>query len=167
MKGGDGGMQNSVIPDIHELESWLRGGLSPREASERYAERGLNVSANAIAVTRWRKGWPKMYLTHEALIPWKVAPQHVRLLHHRMLSAESRRRQGKPPTRAEDLRQLEKWLAWLRDGDAVIHYDADTPEGWWPVHRRPGVDTDLIRVPDMSNEAEVARLRPSAVHLFK
>lgn len=160
-------MQNSVIPDIHELESWLRGGLSPREASERYAERGLNVSANAIAVTRWRKGWPKMYLTHEALIPWKVAPQHVRLLHHRMLSMESRRRQGKPPTRAEDLRQLEKWLAWLRDGDAVIHYDADTPEGWWPVHRRPGVDTDLIRVPDMSNEAEVARLRPSAVHLFK
>lgn len=43
---------------------------------------------------------------------------------------------------------LNAWLAGLERDGTVIHYDPDTPEGWWYVPRREGIDTDLIRVPE-------------------
>lgn len=158
-------MGYGVIPDKHELEAWLRAGVTPREASERYAARGLHVSPGAISTARHRYGWPRFKMSHEGLIPWKVAPQHVRLHDHRMLSEESRRRQG-AKLRPLFERQLDSWLRRLDEEGAVVHYDADTDQGWWWVDRRRGVDTDIIRVPDTDSEADLARLRRTAIPLF-
>ncbi|WP_091336162.1 hypothetical protein [Micromonospora rhizosphaerae] len=81
------------------------------------------------------------------LVPWAVRREHRynHILH--MLRIEDRRRAGEPIPAAQ-MKKLDIWLGNLREQNAVVHYDPDTEQGWWLVHRRPGVDDDLIRVPD-------------------
>ncbi|MGC5019781.1 hypothetical protein [Micromonospora sp. DT47] len=80
-------------------------------------------------------------------VAWAVRREHR--YHHilHMLRTEARRRAGEPIPAAQ-LKKLEGWLRNLSEQDVVVHYDPDTEQGWWLVHRRPGVDDDLIRVPD-------------------
>ncbi len=44
--------------------------------------------------------------------------------------------------------ELDAWLLKLRETGHVVHYEADTDEGWFYVDRRPGVDLDIVREPD-------------------
>lgn len=143
---------------MSELEQWLRSGLTPKQASERYAERGEKVSPGAIALARHRHGWPRFHMDHSALIPWEIEPQHRRLYDHRMLSEESARRQGRELNpQVEKL--LDSWKRRLEEDDLVVHYDPLTEQGWWHIPRRVGIDTDLIRVPSPEDEEEGVRLR--------
>jgi hypothetical protein len=64
-----------------------------------------------------------------------------------MLRTEARRRAGKQLRKEERVR-LDAWLRRLARENIVLHYDPDTDEGWFYVPRRPGVDTDIIRVPE-------------------
>jgi hypothetical protein len=150
-------MGERKIPDMGELEAWLRSGLTPKEASDRYTARGLQITPNAIAVLRHRRGWPKTNLDHSGLVPWVVEIQHRKLFDHKMLLAESSRRQGRPLS-DRDAMLLENWKRRLDEQGAVIHYQADTEQGWWPVPRRAGVDHDLIREPVPGDELDM-RLR--------
>lgn len=151
-------MGRRTIPDMSELEQWLRSGLTPKQASERYAARGDYVTPGAIALARHRNNWPRVNLDHSELIPWHIEPEHRRLYDHRMLTEESSRRQGKSLT-AEYARLVETWKKRLEAEGAVIHYDPLTEQGWWHVPRRPGIDTDLIRVPSDEDLDEGIRLR--------
>lgn len=167
-------MGYGVIPDLLELERWIaREGLTAREAAERYASRGEHVPQATIATARWRHGWTPPRPDHTSLIPWVVAPEHSRRFDHVMLEAESRRRQGlRVPERRE--KQLDSWLRRLERDGAVVHYnrsqtDPETGEvpGWWRVQRRPGIDFDIISMPDLDDPHEVARLRPGAPDLLR
>jgi hypothetical protein len=53
--------------------------------------------------------------------------------------------------------RLEPWLEKLRQAGAVVHYEADTKQGFFYVPRRPGIDLDLIREPTVKTT-----LRPAA-----
>lgn len=159
-------MGYGVIPDLGELEQWMRQGLTPQQCSERYAARGEHVPAGTISVARWRHGWPGFKADHTALIPWQIQARHRRLYDHMMLEAESRRRQGKKLAPAKE-KQLNAWLARLRDEDAVVHYSPTSEEGWHWVQRRPGIDLDIISMPDLDDEREVARLRPKAPQILR
>lgn len=166
-------MGYGVIPDLLELERWIvREGLTPTQASERYAARGEHVPAQTIAVARWRHGWPTLRADHTALIPWVIAPEHRRRFDHIMLEAESRRRQGLKVPEAR-VRQLDQWLARLKRDDAVIDYsptavdETGVAPGWWHVQRRPGIDWDIISMPDLDDEDEVRALRPSAPDVLR
>lgn len=70
----------------------------------------------------------------------------------RMLRLEARRRHGLPlePGQA---RRLDALLAEMQEKDAVIHYNPRKEPGFSFQLRRPGIDTDIIRVPE---EAQVA-----------
>lgn len=152
-------MADRMIPDDKELELWLRSGLTPQDCVERYAARGEYVTAGAIRVARHRHNWPRTKMDHTALIPWKIQPEHRRTYEHRMLELESQRRQGKKLA-AKWEQMLDRWLTYLDEDNAVIDY---TPEaGWVRVHRRPGVDVDIISMPDLDDDGEVSRLRDNA-----
>jgi hypothetical protein len=163
-----------IIPDLLELERWLvREGLTPQQASDRYAARGEHVSAGTIRVARHRHNWPRTKMDHAALIPWKIQPEHRRTYEHRMLELESQRRQGKKLA-AKWEQMLDRWLQRLQEANAVIHYhptticpDTGKAPGWWHVTRRPGVDFDIISMPDLNDESQVARLRPAAVAILR
>lgn len=157
-------MGYGVIPDLRELELWMRSGLTPKECSDRYAARGEHVPPGTISVARWRHGWPGSKMDHTALIPWTIEPQHRRLFDHVMLEAESQRRAGKALTPSRE-QQLNAWLARLSENDAVVHYHPK--KGWAWVQRRPGIDTDIISMPDLDNEDEVKRLRPRAPEVLR
>ena len=146
-----------VIEDWAELERLFRSGMSPKQISETYAERGVVVAPGTLAVIRHRKGWNRVHLDHSALLPWLVRKEHRGAHHQRMLRLESTLRQG-GEVDERNRRLLESWKKQLKAEDAVVHYQPDTPQGWFLVPRRPGVDTDLIRVPDPEDESVPLRV---------
>ena len=81
------------------------------------------------------------------VVPWTVAPQHRWAYPLSMLRVDARERAGDPLQPIERQR-LASWLANLGDGDLVVSYDPDSAEGFGYSLRRPGIDTDLVRVPD-------------------
>lgn len=157
-------MADRTIPDLSELEQWLRSGLTPQECADRYHARGDRVTAGAIRVARHRHNWGRSTMDHTALIPWKIQPAHRRSYEHRMLELESQRRQGKKLSPKWE-QQLDRWLRYLDEDGAVIDY---TPEaGWVRVHRRPGVDVDIISMPNLDDEREVSHLRENAPQVLR
>lgn len=141
-----------VIPDYGELEQMVRSGLTPKQISEIYAAKGLDISPGTISVARHRKGWPAVTVNHSALIPWRVRLEHRGAYDQRMLRLESRQRAGKLP-RPADAQLLKSWKKQLDSDDAVVHYEPTTAQGWFHVPRRHGIDDDLIRVPDPEDES--------------
>ena len=167
-------MSAPIIPDLLELERWLvREGLTPQQASDRYAARGEHVAAGTIRVARHRHDWGRTTMDHIALIPWKIQPAHRRSYEHKMLELESQRRQGKELAPKWE-QMLDRWLRRLHEADAVIHYhptticpDTGKAPGWWHVTRRPAVDFDIISMPDLDDESQLARLRPGAAEALR
>ncbi len=158
-------MGYGVIPDLAELKRWLvNEGLSAQEASERYAARGERVPAGTIRVARHRNNWGRVIADHTRYIPWQIKPEHARRFDHVMLEAFSRRQQGMRNTPQRE-KELDRWLQRLDEQDAVVHYHPD--HGWVWVPRRPGIDGDVISMPDLDDEGELARLRPGAEQLLR
>jgi hypothetical protein len=48
--------------------------------------------------------------------------------------------------------QVESWRQGLDEEGAVIHYDPATPEGFWRVDRREGIDTWWVRDPRLDDD---------------
>lgn len=86
----------------------------------------------------------------EDLVPWVVQPRHRWAYPLSMLRADALLRAG-DPLQPIDRRRLASWLANMGDGDLVVNYDPDTDEGFGYSRRRPGIDTDLVRVPVTRN----------------
>ena len=136
------------IVDEPEVVRWIEEGKSEQWMTEEYERRyNLVVPRTAFAALRARRG-PVAGDSHRAaLIPWEIREEHRWEYPLAMLRLEARRREGRP-LRPIDVQRLTSWKVQLEDKGAVVHYDPDTDEGWSYVPRRPGVDADLIRVPD-------------------
>ena len=141
------------IQDRAELIKWLRDErLTNAEAAARYLHRdGIELSSAAISMFRIRNNVHPIRNTHSELLPWTVAIDHRGLYPAQMLRLEGRYRNGDDIT---DIKRkaLERWKVKLAGEDAVVHYDADTPQGWHYVPRREGVDSDLIRDPNLDDK---------------
>ena len=48
---------------------------------------------------------------------------------------------------AGEKKRFDKWVKELADKGLVVHYDYDTPDGFFYVPRR-AQDTGLVRIPD-------------------
>lgn len=138
-----------LLPDAAELQKLRQSGLTLREIAEHICEdTGEKVTVAAISAALNRAGYGNEKVRYEDLIPWRVQMRHQKAYHVRMLRLEGRRRAGHK-LRAEEQRRLDSWIEDLREAGAVIHYNPDYgTEGFYAVPARPGVDTDLIRVPD-------------------
>lgn len=144
-------MPARLIPDS-EVDQLMRQGLTDREIADfLYKEHNISVTPNAIVAWRRRHGKKPKRPRYNDLLPWRVREEHIYDYIPRLLRFEARMRQGLPvaPKDQANVRLFKQKLDGAFPGGGVVHYDPDTEQGWWVVERRPGIDTDLIRNPEV------------------
>lgn len=132
--------------DDKEIEQLLRSGKTQQDVVDLYSSRGVEISQSAIsqAITAGRIKVDTN--RHTGGIPWKLLPQHRHLHAARMLRTLARLEAGLEV--GPSLRdQVRTWREGLEIEDSVITYDPDTPEGFWRVPRRSGIDLGWVREP--------------------
>ncbi|MGP3686256.1 hypothetical protein ACTVZO_16375 [Streptomyces sp. IBSNAI002] len=152
-------MPASKIVDEQEVIGWFRDGKTYPEMIAIYEEKyGIQTTAPMWSSFRRRRGLDRRNLRADDLLPWKMKEEHRHHYPPIMLRIEARLREeraalerGEEPKKRvseRDKKRLASWKNGLKaDGhDLVVHYDADTEEGFFLVPRRPE-DTDLIRIP--------------------
>ena len=136
----------SKIVDDGEVIRWITDGRTYRWMVEEYERRyDLRVSPTMFSNFRRRHGLDRRITRDHELIPWETKTEHRHAYPLTMLRFEARRRAGMPLAEAEK-RRLDSWLRELRELNAVVLYDPDTPDGFYLVPREEG-DDDLIRQP--------------------
>lgn len=134
--------------DVQLAERMLRGGATQAEVIAEHARRNITVRQSTIS-TAIKDGRIK-YSTNRGLtrmgVPWKLKPEHRYLSPARMLRIQARYDQGLPLSETLE-KQRERWIAGLMLDNTVIHYDPETPEGFWRFPRREGIDTWYVREP--------------------
>lgn len=144
------------LPSDQELKRlYVDEGMTQKEIAQHVFETtGEKVTRSAVSLALAAAGLTNP-VRYSELIPWRVKAEHGNEYPLRMLRAEARRRRGYVPPTPEkaaawerEQAKLDAWLAQLRAENAVVHYQANTPEGFHYVEPRPGIDDDLIRVPD-------------------
>ena len=146
------GAKRKIVSE-QEVLNWFREKRTYRWMADRYLEKySLQVSPSMFGNFRARMGLDVRIVHDEELIPWQVKEQHRWDYPIYMLRYVARLRAGKelPP---KVMGRLNAWLRMIKQENVVVHYDPDTAEGWWYVQPRPGVDTDLIRVPNQQRPA--------------
>lgn len=138
------------LPDVQVLKKMRDGGMSLRDIADWVeAETGEVVTPGGVSAALSRAGHALPQVRYADLIPWRVRMGHQKHLYARMLRLEGRRRAGGSLSPTQ-LRSLDAFLADLADSGGVINYLPEREPGWFIAPRRPGIDTDLIRVPDDS-----------------
>ena len=134
--------------DDKEVEQLLRSGKSQMQVVRMYRKRGVDVTQSAISQAI-STGRIKVDTDRASGgIPWLLKPEHRHRHAARMLRTQARLDAGL--TIGQSLvTQVETWRAGLELEDTVVHYDADTEEGFWRVPRRTGVDLWWVRDPDV------------------
>lgn len=131
-----------------EIDRWIEEGRTYRWMADEYMRKyNLDVSPSLFSSYRYRKGLGRKISRDEELIPWVVERQHRWEYPLAMLRVEGRRREGRP-LRESDARKVDSWKRDMQERGVVVHYDPLTEAGFYYVPKRPGVDNDLIRVPD-------------------
>lgn len=141
-------MATSKIVSEDEVLRWIEEGRTYRWMSEEYDTKyNIEITPNAFANLRYRRGLDRRIGRGDDLIPWNVKREHRWEYPVVMLRVEVRRREGRE-LRDIDAKRLESWKRQLTEGGLVVHYDPETDEGWWYVPAREGIDLDLIREPN-------------------
>lgn len=137
--------------DDNEIEQLLRGGKTQQEVVDLYRTRGVDITQSAISQAI-SAGRIKVETNRNAgAIPWKLKPEHRHLHAARMLRTLARMEAGLDI--GESLRgQVKTWREGLELEDSVITYDPETPEGFWRVPRRHGIDLGWVREPDLDDQ---------------
>ncbi|WP_405978876.1 hypothetical protein [Streptomyces sp. NBC_00158] len=152
-------MPASKIVNEQEVIQWFREGKTYPEMIRLYEEMyQITTTAPMWSSFRRRRGLSRRNLRADDLLPWKMKEEHRHQYPPIMLRIEARLREEKAalergeeperPVSDRDKKRLASWKKGLTaDGqDLVVHYDAETEEGFFLVPRRPE-DTDLIRTP--------------------
>lgn len=139
----------SKIQNEQEVVRWFEEGRSYGWMMQEYLRKyKIHTTISMWGNFRRRHGLDlRMERSDVALVPWKVKEEHRWAYALAMLRVEARLRRG-ATVREEDAARLASWKAKAEASGTVVHYDPDTERGFWMVPRRPGVDVDLIRVPD-------------------
>lgn len=143
-------MPGEKLQSAQEFTRWWNEGKSYQWIINEYRRKyNLEITPSAIGNWRARLGLERRQQRALDLIPWMIDGKHRYKHALAMLRAEGRRRAGAPLSDIQQKR-LDSWLEFLKEEDAVVHYDPETEDGFFYVPRRPGVDTDLVRVPPRS-----------------
>ena len=141
-------MANDWIRDETEAVLWLAEARPLSWMVEEYARKyNVRTTVDMWLNFRRRQGFAPRTVHDDALVPWFVQPEHRWSTPLAMLTLTARDRAGLPVPR-EQRERLRVWIEGLQSSDSVVHYDAEQEGGWSYVPRRPGIDHDLIRVPD-------------------
>ena len=147
---GIGKLPGEKLQNTDEFTRWWNEGKSYAWIVAEY-ERKYNLRITPAAIGNWRArlALPRRQQRDLGLVPWAVQPQHRYRHALAMLRAEGRRRAGEPLSDIQAER-LARWREFMKDENAVVHYDPDTEDGFFYVPRREGIDTDYVRVPDQN-----------------
>lgn len=141
-------MGASKIQDEQEAIRLIESGMTYAEMCQFYLDKyNIETVPSMWGNFRRRKGLQRRIARNDDMIPWEIRQEHRWAWPVTMLRFEARRREGMDLAPRRE-KQLDSWLKWLNENNAVVHYDPDTEEGFFYVPRREGVDTDLIRVPE-------------------
>jgi hypothetical protein len=141
-------MGRSKIRDEQEVIRWFEEGITYEEMVQRYRDKyGIETTFSMFGNFRRRRGLARRITRDDELIPWAVKVEHRHDYPILMLRKEARRRAGLPLS-DEDDSAVDAWIRGMKEDGTVLHYEPETDEGWFYVPPRPGVDVDLIRVPD-------------------
>lgn len=147
------------VQDERELVRWYREGRTGAWVQDEYRRKyGVEVSENFFsnAIHKLRDRYDDLeprVARYDDLLPWRVREEHLYTYPAQMLRMEGRRRAGEQLAMGYQ-RRLDNWLGRLRADDLVVHYDPDTDAGFMYVPRRAGIDTDVIRDPRRSSDAD-------------
>ena len=145
---GEGDVAARRTIDRETLKRYIDAGLSLTEMAEHWeTETGTTRarSSFAVAMSRYNMTSAHPQVRHDDTLPWRVKSKHAMEYPARMLRALGRRNKGLPI--GEELSdRLDSYLRDLDKDNAVVHYDAETPEGFWHVPREPQ-DKGYIRQP--------------------
>lgn len=137
------------LPSESILRKWVEvEGLTHAEIVDRIKEEtGEEVSRSSVSAALSRAGYTRR-VRYDAEIPWpKISVDHNASFPLFMLRTQARINRGLP-VKGRDRSRLEEWKKELKDKGLVVHYEPRSPEGWFYVPARPGIDTGLVRVPD-------------------
>jgi hypothetical protein len=136
------------LPSDSVLAKWLDEGLNHEQIRARAMEitgEDITLSSVSSALSRAGLTYRVRYDTH---IPWRrISVDHNHAYQLSMLRLASRIERGLP-VRAVDEKRLNNWIEQLKADGVVVHYEYESPDGFYYCKARPGIDTDLIRVPD-------------------
>lgn len=143
-------MGKKLLPD-KQIEMLVRSGKGDTEIV-RYLQEHDNISVTRQAIQAWRKRNAQESKHGREIVysmPWRIRPEHSSLEAARAIRWQARVDAGLPVS-PEDLDRLARVKRHLGAVDGVFHYEPDTPQGWFIVSRRPGVDTGIVRNPDVA-----------------
>ncbi|MEV5149978.1 hypothetical protein AB0L14_37905 [Streptomyces sp. NPDC052727] len=134
------------IVDEQEVIRWFEEGRTYTWMQETYREKyGIETTIPMWSAFRRRRGLDRRHLRAADLLPWRMKDEHRHLYPAIMLRAEARQRAGRELNERDQAR-LTAWRRWLDEEKLVVHYDADTADGFFYVPREEQ-DTDIIREP--------------------
>ena len=144
------------IVDMAEVLRWIAEGKTYRWMSEEYLRKyDVQISLSTFATIRSRRGIDTRDVADEALVPWKIHPDHAHAYPPGALRMVGRLRAGRPMS-PHSLEIAEGFLRSRARTNTVVAYDP--VEGFSYVTPRPGIDVDLIRVPDRVTRRSTTRL---------
>lgn len=136
------------MPSDSILERWVEEGLNHEQIQERIRrEMGEEVALSSVSGHLSRIGLTNR-VRYDDFIPWgRISVDHNHAFQLTMLRIGARLEAGKE-VRPVDLKRYQNWVAQLKEAGAVVHYEYDSPDGFYYVDARPKIDTGLVRVPD-------------------
>lgn len=136
------------MPSDSTLEKWIAEGLDHKAIQRRIEEQdGIEVALSTISGHLSRIGLTNR-VRYDDFIPWgRISVDHNHAYQLTMLRTGARLAKGLP-VRPLDQQRFEAWAAQLKENHVVVHYELDSPDGFYYVPARAGIDTGLIRVPD-------------------
>lgn len=138
------------IQDVEEARRWYEAGFTYQQMADMHLEKyNIEVTPTGFSSLRKREGWPGRLVIDNPLVPWDVKPEHKKAYLLAMLQREQRRREGLESTVAFPPETILAWADSLRKRGAVVDYRPDTERGFFLTYAREGIDTDLIRQPDV------------------
>lgn len=133
------------IPSESQLAKWVKDGLSHNEICDRIEkETGYRPGRSTVSAALSRAGLTNR-VRYDDVIPWKrISVDHNTHYALTMLRTAARIKHGLD-VNPRDLSRFQAWKERLDEANAVVHYEYNSPEGFYYVPRRKGVDKGLIR----------------------
>lgn len=137
------------MPSDSILEKWVEEGLDHEQIQQRIKDEFQEeVALSTVSGHLSRIGLTDR-VKYDDYIPWpRISVDHNHAYQLSMLRIAARLDRGLL-VRDVDRRRFEKWAAELREQGLVVHYEYDSPDGFYYVAAREGVDDGLIRKPNV------------------
>ena len=137
------------MPSDSILEKWVEEGLDHDQIRQRIKDEfNEEVALSTVSGHLSRIGLTDR-VKYDDVIPWaRISIDHNHAYQLTMLRIAARMVRGLP-VRDVDRRRFERWAAELRERNLVVHYEYNSPDGFYYVAAREGVDDGFVRKPDV------------------